>query len=90
MTTTVKRAAAILTALVAVLLVLQVVNTLSGGSLIRWGIVPRSPASLRHIFTAPFIHASWNPLASNLLALVPKRSFASAATLNLPTSTPSR
>ena len=61
----------VLTGLVALLVGLQVLNTLTGGTLMRWGIVPRSPGSLAHIFTAPFIHASWGHLLNNLLALIP-------------------
>jgi membrane associated rhomboid family serine protease len=39
-----------------------------GSPLYEFGLVPRSMASLPHIFTAPFIHGSWAHLFGNLTA----------------------
>lgn len=40
-----------------------------GGALDRYGIIPRDPASLSHIFIAPFLHANFAHLISNSVAL---------------------
>lgn len=42
---------------------------LFGGGLDRYGIVPRSPGSLSHIFMAPFLHANFAHLIGNSVAL---------------------
>lgn len=52
-----------------VIAVIHVVNTVLGGSLSIYGILPRNTESLLHIFTAPFIHGSWQHLINNLVGL---------------------
>lgn len=44
----------------------HVLGLFSGGRIYAYGLVPRSMASLPHIFTAPFIHGSWTHLFGNL------------------------
>jgi membrane associated rhomboid family serine protease len=57
-------------ALGVVVVLVQVVNWLTSNSLVRYGIEPRSVDGLLGIVTAPFIHASWQHLLSNLVPLL--------------------
>lgn len=43
------------------------VNTLLGGALTQFGIVPRSVTGLRGIFFAPFLHGNLNHLIANTI-----------------------
>jgi membrane associated rhomboid family serine protease len=52
------------------MLAIHVSNVLLGGQLNQLGIVPRVTGSLLHVFTAPFIHSSFEHLFSNLVVLV--------------------
>jgi membrane associated rhomboid family serine protease len=56
-------------ALVAVLVAVQAVNLLTGNSLVRHGIVPRTFDGLQGIVFAPFLHGSVRHLLSNLMPL---------------------
>lgn len=59
----------VLSNLLGLLLIVHLVNVFTGGSLLRYGIFPREPASLPFIFTAPLIHGSWPHLLNNALGL---------------------
>jgi membrane associated rhomboid family serine protease len=52
------------------MLVLQVFNSLSGNSLNAWGVLPRQVTSLSGILFAPWLHAGWWHLLSNLPGLL--------------------
>lgn len=56
--------------LIALLVVIQLINSLTAGGLIEFGIVPRTPSGLVGILCAPFIHGSWDHLFSNLPPLI--------------------
>lgn len=56
--------------LVGLLMVIQLVNSLTGGGLIHLGIIPRTINGLIGIPLAPFIHGSWGHLLSNLPPLI--------------------
>jgi membrane associated rhomboid family serine protease len=56
--------------LVAVMWVLEVVNSLDGQALDGDGIVPRDPGRLWGVLTAPFLHASWSHLIGNTVPFV--------------------
>ena len=43
------------------------VNTVLGGALLRFGIVPRTADGLLGIFVAPFLHANLNHLIANTI-----------------------
>ncbi|MEK1906030.1 MAG: rhomboid family intramembrane serine protease [Pseudomonas sp.] len=49
---------------------LQVLNSLSGGALNAWGVLPRTVASLPGILFAPWLHANWLHLWGNLPGLL--------------------
>ena len=49
----------------AVMWVLEGVDTLSGGALDTWGIVPRTRFGLRGVLFAPWLHAGFGHLAAN-------------------------
>ena len=53
----------------AVLLCIEFINLFTGRFLNQFSIVPRSISSLPFIFTAPFLHASLQHFASNILTL---------------------
>lgn len=56
--------------LVAALALVHLANQVYPGYDLRWlGVVPRDPASLWHIVTAPLLHQDWNHLLSNSLPL---------------------
>jgi membrane associated rhomboid family serine protease len=61
---------ALLTAIVAVMWIIEVVNSLDSGGLDSDGIWPRNPERLWGILTAPFLHASWTHLIGNTVPLV--------------------
>lgn len=56
-------------AVLAVLVCVHIVHLLTGGCFAGWGIQPRDPHSLLHIFTAPFLHGSTYHLTNNLLGM---------------------
>ena len=58
-----------LVALAALLIVIQVVNLLTGNGLNQFGLIPRELHTLPFIFTAPFLHGSPTHLMANLLPL---------------------
>ncbi|HEC8328223.1 TPA: rhomboid family intramembrane serine protease [Providencia rettgeri] len=60
----------LLVALVAILIGIQLINSLTAGELIHFGVVPRTLSGLIGILLAPFIHGSWDHLFSNLPPLI--------------------
>ncbi|WP_045827015.1 rhomboid family intramembrane serine protease [Teredinibacter turnerae] len=60
----------LLVSLVALLVGVHVVNMLTNGWLLQFGIQPGNPATLPYIFTAPFIHGDWAHLTNNLFGLL--------------------
>src|SRR5437868_2640410 len=61
---------ALMLGIVGVMWVLEVINTLDSNRLDRDGIVPRNVAHLWGIFTAPFIHGSFQHLIDNSIPLL--------------------
>jgi len=61
---------ALLAMIVALMWVIEVINTLDSNALDNDGIYPRNLERLWGIFTAPFIHASFQHLISNTIPLV--------------------
>ena len=60
-----------LLAIVAVLWIVQLVNvTLFEGSLVEWGVQPRSLRGLPGIVLHPFLHGSWAHLISNTIGFL--------------------
>ena len=57
-------------ALVAVMWIVQVVNSLDSYRLDSNGIVPRHLAGLRGVVLSPFLHASWSHLIGNTVPFV--------------------
>ena len=55
--------------ILAVMLVIELVNIVSGRMLSSYGILPRSIPSIGFIFSAPFIHGSIGHFASNMVTL---------------------
>jgi len=53
----------------AILLCIEIINLFTGRLLNQFSIIPRSIPSLPFIFTAPFLHASLQHFASNILTL---------------------
>jgi len=53
----------------ALLVLIHIFNTMSGGQLLGFGIAPQQLYSLPFILTAPFIHGSWSHLLNNLFGL---------------------
>ncbi|GAB1440707.1 rhomboid family intramembrane serine protease [Providencia sp.] len=51
---------------VAIFIIAQLINSLTAGGLIQFGLIPRTEWGLLGIFFAPFIHGSWQHLVSNL------------------------
>jgi membrane associated rhomboid family serine protease len=51
------------------MLIVEIVNLLTGRMLSAFGVIPRTPSSLGFIFTAPFIHGSVTHFASNMVTL---------------------
>lgn len=61
-----KRALWVMVGLLAVMWLLQIVNSLDSNGLSReFGIEARDPASLPEIFSAPFFHFSWDHIEAN-------------------------
>lgn len=60
----------LLLGIAALMLALQLVNSLSGNALNGWGVLPRHLASLPGILTAPWLHAGWLHLLNNLPGLL--------------------
>lgn len=60
----------LLLGIAGLMLALQLVNSLSGDALNAWGVSPRYPASLPGILVAPWLHAGWLHLLSNLPGLL--------------------
>lgn len=53
--------------LVAIMIAVQAINTLTGNSLVHHGLVPRTLSGLQGLVFAPFLHGSIRHLVSNLL-----------------------
>ncbi len=67
----IKRNAATLLGLTALLWLVQVLNVaVFHGSLIRWGIQPRTVQGLPGILVHPFLHAGWQHLISNTIGFL--------------------
>ncbi|MDX7986316.1 rhomboid family intramembrane serine protease [Xenorhabdus sp. 12] len=60
----------ILIGLASILIIIQLLDTLTGGSLSNLGIIPRYAQGLIGIPLSPFLHGSWGHLFSNLPALL--------------------
>ncbi|WP_439377140.1 rhomboid family intramembrane serine protease [Amycolatopsis lexingtonensis] len=61
-----KKALWVMVGLLAVLWVVQIVNSIGGYDLTQeFGIEARDPASLPEIFSAPFMHSSWGHIEGN-------------------------
>lgn len=60
----------VLLTLGALLILLEIVNLITGNSLNQFGVVPRSLAHLPYIFSAPFLHGSPSHLMANLFPLL--------------------
>ena len=69
-TTTVKTQAVVLGGTLAVFWAVFVVNTLVGGSLLVFGVIPRTTIGLRGILFAPFLHANLNHIVANSIPFV--------------------
>lgn len=65
-----KRKFIFLASLTILLILIQIINLLSSSALLQWGILPRTESGLLGILVAPFIHASWSHLFSNLVPLL--------------------
>lgn len=52
------------------LLLVQLTNSITGGALNEWGLVPRQAHALRGILFAPWLHGGWAHLLSNLSGLL--------------------
>lgn len=63
------RSASVMGAVVAFMWVLELFDTASMNLLDGFGIVPRDPASLPMILSAPFLHYGWGHLMSNTVPL---------------------
>lgn len=61
---------AVLAGIVALMWVLEVINSLDSNHLVADGIHPRDPGRLWGIFTAPFLHASFQHLLDNTIPFV--------------------
>lgn len=64
-----RRAAATMGALVVLLWVLELVDTLTAGALDPFGVSPRQVDELPQIYSAPLLHFGWEHLASNTVPL---------------------
>ncbi|WP_299537890.1 rhomboid family intramembrane serine protease [uncultured Streptomyces sp.] len=63
-------AATLMAGWVALLWVLEAVDTASGHALDTYGITPRDPAELRDIVPSAFLHSGWDHVASNSVPLL--------------------
>jgi membrane associated rhomboid family serine protease len=68
--TTLKTHAVVLGGTLAVFWAVFVVNTLLGGSLLVFGVIPRTTIGLRGILFAPFLHANLNHIVANSIPFV--------------------
>jgi membrane associated rhomboid family serine protease len=60
----------LLLGIAALMLALQVANSLSGNALNIWGVLPRYSGSLPGVLFAPWLHAGWWHLLNNLPGLM--------------------
>lgn len=60
----------ILVGICSLIVLIYLINLLSGGYLNQFGIIPRTINGLSHILLAPFIHNSMGHLLNNLIAMV--------------------
>jgi membrane associated rhomboid family serine protease len=58
-----------MTAFVALLWIIEILDTARAHTLDTYGVTPRQPDELPQIFTSPFLHASFDHLAGNTLPL---------------------
>ncbi|AUS78123.1 rhomboid family intramembrane serine protease [Actinoalloteichus sp. AHMU CJ021] len=65
-----RQAAVVVGAFVALLYVVQLVNSLTGGGLVRHGILPLSLAGLDGVLWAPLLHGSWPHLLGNTVPVL--------------------
>lgn len=56
--------------LAALMVVIQIVNSVTGDSLVHHGIIPRSIYGLQGVIFAPFLHGSFRHLLSNLVPFI--------------------
>ena len=63
-------AGAVMLAWVALLWVLEVVDTATGHTLDSYGVSPREPAELADIVPSAFLHSGWEHVASNSVPLL--------------------
>lgn len=68
-TSVLRRSCITMGAVVLVLWTLEMVDFLTGNALDRFGIEPRTLASLPEILSAPFLHFGWGHLISNTVPL---------------------
>jgi len=54
----------------ALLILLEVINLLTGNGLNQFGVIPRTLSHLPYIFTAPFLHGSPAHLFANIVPLL--------------------
>lgn len=66
----VAKQAKVVLAFMVVLVGVQIINTVTGNSLVHHGLVPRTVNGLQGILFAPFLHGSVRHLLSNLVPLV--------------------
>ena len=62
--------AVILGSTVAVIWAVFIVDSILGGALLRYGVVPRTVDGLGGILLAPFLHANFNHIAANTVPLL--------------------
>jgi len=60
----------VLLTLGAFLIVIEIVNLVTGNSLNQFGVYPRSLSHLPYIFTAPFLHGTPSHLMANFIPLL--------------------
>ncbi|MES2821211.1 MAG: rhomboid family intramembrane serine protease [Pseudomonadota bacterium] len=60
----------LLAGIAALMLLVQLGNSLSGNALNTWGVIPRRPDSLLGIVFAPWLHGGWLHLFGNLGGLL--------------------
>ena len=60
----------VLAAICATMIAVHIVNLALGGALLSFGIDPRNPESAYTIFTAPWLHADFGHLFSNLASFM--------------------
>ncbi|HEY9647943.1 MAG TPA: rhomboid family intramembrane serine protease [Chroococcidiopsis sp.] len=60
----------ILVSMVALMWAIELLDQALGGSLDRFGILPRTVTGLRGIVLAPFLHGGWSHLMSNTVPFV--------------------